>query len=230
MVRQSRIEAKNTTGTKNSRRLVGDVGHSRAACCSWIVKFSSFKESTGHPRCQLHLPRGKKETWTGAAEYEHENDKDKDERKGKRKRGKEKSKLEVSEHEEDLWAPQKVLSSRKGSLSATYNKNTEANTKAFDLNQKTIQALDRLAGVYATFEDAWDNGETRTPRVTHFMPKRTGRWTNLQRLSHTRPVARTKCSAPAKASTSPSGKSTTAGPFMMQRVMTWRMQAPRPPT
>ena len=29
-----------------------------------------------------------------------------------------------------------------------YKKNTEANTKVYDLNQKTIQALDRLAGVY----------------------------------------------------------------------------------
>ena len=25
----------------------------------------------------------------------------------------------------------------------------------YDLNQKTTQALDRLAGVYATFEDTW---------------------------------------------------------------------------
>ena len=132
-------------------------------------------ESTGYTRCQLHLPRGKNETWTGATEYEHENDKDKDERKGKRKREKKKSKLEVSEHEEeDLWAPQKVLSSRKGSLSATYNKNTEANTKVFDLNQKTIQALDRLAGVYATFEDAWANLGSENSEVDTFMPKRTG--------------------------------------------------------
>ena len=40
-----------------------------------------------------------------------------------------------------------------------HKKNTEASTKVFDPNQKTRQALDRLAGVYATFEDAWANVE-----------------------------------------------------------------------
>ena len=38
-------------------------------------------------------------------------------------------------------------------------KNSEANTKVYDLNQKTMQALDRLAGVHATFEEAWANPE-----------------------------------------------------------------------
>ena len=45
------------------------------------------------------------------------------------------------------------------SLSATYKKNSEANTKVFDLNQKTMQALDCLAGVYATCEEALGNSE-----------------------------------------------------------------------
>ena len=40
-----------------------------------------------------------------------------------------------------------------------HEKNTEASTKVFDLDQKTRQAIDRLAGVYATFEDAWANVE-----------------------------------------------------------------------
>ena len=60
---------------------------------------------------------------------------------------------------EELWALQKVLRSRKGTLSATYKKSTEANTKVYDLNQKTMQALGSLAGVYATFEEAWANLE-----------------------------------------------------------------------
>ena len=72
----------------------------------------------------------------------------------KQERHKEKS---LSITKEDLWALQKVLSSRKGSLNATYTKNTEANTKVYDVNQMTMQALDRLAGVYATFEDTWAN-------------------------------------------------------------------------
>ena len=46
----------------------------------------------------------------------------------------------------------RLLNSRKGSLSATYMKNAEANDKACDLNQKTIQALDSLAEDYVVFE------------------------------------------------------------------------------
>ena len=44
-------------------------------------------------------------------------------------------------------------------MSAAYKKNTEANTKVYDLNQKTMLALDRLACVYATVEEAWANLE-----------------------------------------------------------------------
>ena len=38
-----------------------------------------------------------------------------------------------------LWELQRLLNNLKGSLSSTYKKNTEANTKAYDLNQKTMQ-------------------------------------------------------------------------------------------
>ena len=44
------------------------------------------------------------------------------------------------------------MNSRKGSLSATHKKNAEANDRAYDMNQKTIQALDTLAEEYGTFE------------------------------------------------------------------------------
>ena len=46
----------------------------------------------------------------------------------------------------------RLLDSRKGSLNATYRKNAEANDKAYDLNQKSMQALDALAKEYVDFE------------------------------------------------------------------------------
>ena len=49
------------------------------------------------------------------------------------------------------------MNSRKGSLSATYKKNAEANDKAYDLNQKTIQALDALAEDYLVSEATMAN-------------------------------------------------------------------------
>ena len=39
------------------------------------------------------------------------------------------------------------------SLSSTYKKNTEANTKVYDLNQKSMQALDVLAEECEIFEE-----------------------------------------------------------------------------
>ena len=80
--------------------------------------------------------------WGGRKEYEHAQERGK--RKGNRKHS-------HSITQEDLWALQKVLSGRKGSLSATYKKNTETNTEVYDLSQKTMQALDRMASEDATF-------------------------------------------------------------------------------
>ena len=57
---------------------------------------------------------------------------------------------------EDLWALQRVLDIRKSSLSSTYEKNSEANNKVYDLNLRIVAALDRLAEVYETLEDTWD--------------------------------------------------------------------------
>ena len=51
-----------------------------------------------------------------------------------------------------LWELQRLLDDRNGSLSATYKKNAEANTRAYDLNQKTMQALGTLAEEYEAFE------------------------------------------------------------------------------
>ena len=50
---------------------------------------------------------------------------------------------------------------KKGSLSQTYKKNTEANAKVYDLNEKRMQALETLAAVYAIFEKAGERGELR---------------------------------------------------------------------
>ena len=52
---------------------------------------------------------------------------------------------DVGTTEKKLWELQRLLNHRKGSLSSTYKKNAEANTRAYDLNQKTMQALDTLA-------------------------------------------------------------------------------------
>ena len=46
----------------------------------------------------------------------------------------------------------RLPNSRKGSLNATCRKHAEANYKACDLNQKSIQALDALANEYVDFE------------------------------------------------------------------------------
>ena len=46
----------------------------------------------------------------------------------------------------------RLLNSRKGSLNATYRRNAEANDKAYDLNQKSVLALDAMAKEYVDFE------------------------------------------------------------------------------
>ena len=55
-----------------------------------------------------------------------------------------------------LWELHRLLNNRKGSLSSTNKKNSEANNKVYCLNQGTVAALDPLAEVYETFEDTWD--------------------------------------------------------------------------
>ena len=67
---------------------------------------------------------------------------------------------------------QKILSNKKGSLSQLYKKNTGANAKVFDFNQKTMQALETLAAVgdgravMEEFNEAQHNQE-RTRGVLH---------------------------------------------------------------
>ena len=50
-----------------------------------------------------------------------------------------------------------MLNSRKGSLNATYKKNSDANDRAYDLSQKTVQALDALAAEYFACEATMAN-------------------------------------------------------------------------
>ena len=52
-----------------------------------------------------------------------------------------------------MWELHRPLNNRKGSLSAIYKKNTEANTKVYDLNQKTMQAVDVLGEDFAILKD-----------------------------------------------------------------------------
>ena len=51
----------------------------------------------------------------------------------------------------------RLLNSRKGSLNATYKKNTNVNDKDNDLNQKSFQALDALAKEYVDFDATMAN-------------------------------------------------------------------------
>ena len=50
-----------------------------------------------------------------------------------------------------------LLNSRKSGLSATYKKKVDANDKAYDLNQKSTQALDALAKEHVDFEATMAN-------------------------------------------------------------------------
>ena len=59
----------------------------------------------------------------------------------------------------ELWKLQKILTSREGSLSQTYKNSTEANTKVYDLNQRTMQAHNNLALIFASFEPSGANLE-----------------------------------------------------------------------
>ena len=58
-----------------------------------------------------------------------------------------------------LWELQRLINNRHGSLRATYKKNTEANTMVYDLNQKTMQALDTLGEEYEIFEETMKKGD-----------------------------------------------------------------------
>ena len=51
----------------------------------------------------------------------------------------------------------RLLNNRKGSPSVTYKKNAEANNRAHDMNQKSVQALDTLAEQYEAFEVTMKN-------------------------------------------------------------------------
>ena len=54
---------------------------------------------------------------------------------------------------EELWRLQEISSNKKGSLSQTWKRNTEANAKVNDLNQKTLYALETLVSVLAVFDE-----------------------------------------------------------------------------
>ena len=104
-------------------------------------------------------------------ENEYEDGKDKDVRRGKerevekeeetekeKEKGKGNDKLRekfINVTKDDLWVLRRVLSNKKGSLSVTFEKNSEANNKVYDLNENTMLALDRLEAAYLSFEGTW---------------------------------------------------------------------------
>ena len=60
-----------------------------------------------------------------------------------------------------LWELHRLLNNRKGSLSSTYKKNTEANNKVYDLNQRTVVVKESAAAdmLFASEEGAVDKLE-----------------------------------------------------------------------
>ena len=76
----------------------------------------------------------------------------------------------------EIWKLAKLLSSKTGSPSQTYKKISEANTKVYDLNQRTTQALYNLALVYATFEQAGANLELEFSEETCSSPMCVRQW------------------------------------------------------
>ena len=72
---------------------------------------------------------------------------------------------DIETTETKLWELHRLLNNRKGSPSSTYKKNTDANIKAHDLNQKTTQALDTLAEEYEIFEETMEKVTLKLNRV-----------------------------------------------------------------
>ena len=90
-----------------------------------------------------------------------------------------------------LWCLQKHLHNKKGGLSQTYKKNTQANAKVYDLNHKTTQALETLAFVYSTFEKAGrdlnkeDESYRRKPSRSFRKQRKSSRTLSRSRRSRT---------------------------------------------
>ena len=81
----------------------------------------------------------------------------------------------------ELWKLQQLLCSKKGSLSQTHKKVSEANTKVYDLNQRTMQALN-------TFEQASANLKVEFSEGTCSSPTCVRQRKHLQKLNRTRNV------------------------------------------
>ena len=69
--------------------------------------------------------------------------------------------------EKGLWELHRLFKNRKGNLSSTHKKNTEANTKVYDLDQKTMQALDVLAEEREIIEENYEENYARNRGGRH---------------------------------------------------------------
>ena len=128
-------------------------------------------------------------------ENENEDDKDKEEREAEKGKEKEKEKQKgkdkprerlINITKEDLWALQRVLDSRKSSLSSTYTRNSGANKKVHDLNQKPCRhwtAWPTCTRRSRTRGPLW---RRNPPKVTCCLLKRKEQFINLRRLGSTR--------------------------------------------
>ena len=64
-----------------------------------------------------------------------------------------------------LWEQHRLLNNREGRVSATYKKN--ANSRGYDLNQKTMHALDTMAEEYLIFEETMKKVTLETEEGRH---------------------------------------------------------------
>ena len=82
------------------------------------------------------------------------------------------------------------LEQQEGEPQCDIQKNSKANTKVYDFNQKTMQALDGLAGCTPHLRKRGQTWKMRTLRATCSMPMRVGRWTSLQKSATPGPLPR----------------------------------------
>ena len=106
--------------------------------------------------------------------------------KEKERKNKKKAKS-LSITKEDLWAPQKFLSRRKGKSECEIQEEHRGQHESIRL-----QSEDHAGSGSLRLKMRGPTWKMRTLRVTYFLLKRTRQWTSLLRLSNTRPVAKTK--------------------------------------
>ena len=98
----------------------------------------------------------------------------------------------------------------------------------YDLNQKTMQALDRLAGVCATFEDTWGNVENETAVGNILFAESYEAQDELAKAQPNQARFQDELKNSQASVDSLSGSSAPVGLSTKRRVSTWRLRAREP--